>query len=91
MLTIDWVALVQDCRMEPPSCSVDASVSGPYATDCGPSISSWFFYSFILICTYMLTNLIVAVILENFSHCLSGELNEVTEADYKNFRMVRRA
>jgi hypothetical protein len=62
-----WLDAQTGCMLEPPLCSRERG-------DCGSPWAPLYFYSFVVICSLVLINIFVAVILENFAH--------VAEADH---------
>ncbi|XP_046577854.1 LOW QUALITY PROTEIN: sodium leak channel non-selective protein-like [Haliotis rubra] len=67
----DWNKIMHDCMISPPFCS-----RGPnyWDTDCGNFTASLiYFCTFYVIITYIVLNLLVAIIMENFSLFYSNE------------------
>ena len=61
-----WSGLMGDCLVQPPFCDRDAG-------DCGSWLAVPYFVSFQVIGSFVLLNLLVAVILENFTSL--GDVN----------------
>lgn len=56
-----WNAVMVDCMVQPPQCSKSAG-------NCGDEVvAPLFFFSFVMIGSLIMLNLVVAVVLENFS------------------------
>ncbi|KAK2190821.1 hypothetical protein NP493_67g04004 [Ridgeia piscesae] len=67
----DWNKIMHDCMIAPPYCTTGANY---WETDCGNSaVALMFFCSFYVIITYVILNLLVAIIMENFSLFYSNE------------------
>ncbi|XP_064638187.1 sodium leak channel NALCN-like isoform X2 [Lineus longissimus] len=67
----DWNKIMHDCMISPPYCT-----KGPnfWDSDCGNfSASVVYFITFYVIITYIVLNLLVAIIMENFSLFYSNE------------------
>lgn len=81
----DWNKIMHDCMVAPPFCT-----PGPnyWETDCGNFTGSLiFFCSFYVIITYIVLNLLVAIIMENFSLFYSNEEDALLSyADIRNFQ-----
>ena len=82
----DWNQIMHDCMVEPPSCTVARPPD--YRTDCGNfTVALVFFCSFYVIITYIVLNLLVAIIMENFSLFYSNEEDALLSyADIRNFQ-----
>ncbi|PAV58369.1 hypothetical protein WR25_23917 isoform A [Diploscapter pachys] len=85
----DWNDIMHDCMRSPPFCYWSEGVSY-YQTDCGNYFGAIiYFCSFYLIITYIVLNLLVAVIMENFSLFYSSEEDALLSyADIRNFQLV---
>ncbi|XP_037089307.1 sodium leak channel non-selective protein-like [Pollicipes pollicipes] len=84
----DWNQIMHDCMVEPPSCTPAARGSSYWLTDCGNfTVALVFFCSFYVIITYIVLNLLVAIIMENFSLFYSNEEDALLSyADIRNFQ-----
>ncbi|KAK3859162.1 hypothetical protein Pcinc_034699, partial [Petrolisthes cinctipes] len=83
----DWNKIMHDCMVAPPFCTV-SHYSNYWETDCGNFTGSLiFFCSFYVIITYIVLNLLVAIIMENFSLFYSNEEDALLSyADIRNFQ-----
>ncbi|KNC49505.1 voltage-gated Ion Channel superfamily [Thecamonas trahens ATCC 50062] len=81
----DWQGIMLDCAIQPPLCtrlkvtsalSVTSSSAGPQ-DDCGSVLAYAYFISFFVAGAYVMLNMFIAVILENFSYCSSTHSNYV--------------
>lgn len=81
----DWYRMMHDCMLEPPYCTKAANY---WETDCGNfGMSFTFFSSFYIIITHMVLNLLVAIIMENFSIFYSSEEDALLSyTDIRNFQ-----
>ncbi|KAH9371235.1 hypothetical protein HPB48_013520 [Haemaphysalis longicornis] len=81
----DWNKIMHDCMVSPPYCTLAANY---WETDCGNFTGSLiFFCSFYVIITYIVLNLLVAIIMENFSLFYSNEEDALLSyADIRNFQ-----
>ena len=81
----DWYRMMHDCMIQPPYCTKGKNY---WETDCGNlGISFAFFSSFYIIITHMVLNLLVAIIMENFSLFYSSEEDALLSyADIRNFQ-----
>ncbi|XP_063698698.1 sodium leak channel NALCN isoform X3 [Culicoides brevitarsis] len=81
----DWNKIMHDCMIQPPYCT-----PGPnyWETDCGNFTASLvYFCTFYVIITYIVLNLLVAIIMENFSLFYSNEEDALLSyADIRNFQ-----
>ncbi|PVD19084.1 hypothetical protein C0Q70_21643 [Pomacea canaliculata] len=67
----DWNKIMHDCMVSPPFCTPGGNY---WETDCGNGLASIiYFCSFYVIITYIVLNLLVAIIMENFSLFYSNE------------------
>ncbi|GFN75763.1 sodium leak channel non-selective protein-like [Plakobranchus ocellatus] len=67
----DWNKIMHDCMVSPPFCTKGGNY---WETDCGNYIASIiYFCTFYVIITYIVLNLLVAIIMENFSLFYSNE------------------
>ena len=85
----DWNRVLHDCMQKPPACSYDKK-DNYWETSCGNF--NWailFFCSFYVIITYISLNLLVAIIMENFSLFYSNEEDALLSyADIRNFQIT---
>jgi len=81
----DWNKMMHDAMLSPPFCTRGANY---WSTDCGNfSISLAYFCSFYVCITYIVLNLLVAIIMENFSLFYSNEEDALLSyADIRNFQ-----
>uniref|UniRef100_A0A1B6CHW0 Ion transport domain-containing protein n=1 Tax=Clastoptera arizonana TaxID=38151 RepID=A0A1B6CHW0_9HEMI len=81
----DWNKIMHDCMIQPPYCT---PANNYWETDCGNFIASLiYFCSFYVIITYIVLNLLVAIIMENFSLFYSNEEDALLSyADIRNFQ-----
>ena len=67
----DWNKIMHDCMVSPPFCTTGDKY---WETDCGNyMVSIIYFCTFYVIITYIVLNLLVAIIMENFSLFYSNE------------------
>jgi len=79
----NWQKIMHDCMVEPPMCTKFSDAD----TDCGSSAGAIiYFVSFFIFSSYMIMNLFVAIILDNFSVCLSMENSFVSEEELNRFQ-----
>nr|AXS78260.1 Sodium leak channel non-selective protein [Anisakis simplex] len=85
----DWNDIMHDCMRSPPLCYYEEGINY-WQTDCGNYFGAIiYFCSFYLIITYIVLNLLVAVIIENFSLFYSSEEDALLSyADIRNFQQV---
>ncbi|KAK7862065.1 hypothetical protein R5R35_011485 [Gryllus longicercus] len=81
----DWNKIMHDCMIQPPYCT---PADNYWETDCGNFTASLvYFCSFYVIITYIVLNLLVAIIMENFSLFYSNEEDALLSyADIRNFQ-----
>lgn len=81
----DWNKIMHDCMLSPPYCTPGKNY---WETDCGNFTGSLiYFCSFYVIITYIVLNLLVAIIMENFSLFYSNEEDALLSyADIRNFQ-----
>ncbi|KAL1109977.1 hypothetical protein AAG570_014086 [Ranatra chinensis] len=81
----DWNKIMHDCMVQPPFCTPAGNY---WETDCGNVVASLiYFCSFYVIITYIVLNLLVAIIMENFSLFYSNEEDALLSyADIRNFQ-----
>lgn len=82
----DWNKIMHDAMLSPPFCT--PSGDNFWTTDCGNYYASLaFFCSFYVCITYIVLNLLVAIIMENFSLFYSNEEDALLSyADIRNFQ-----
>ncbi|VDK42501.1 unnamed protein product [Anisakis simplex] len=85
----DWNDIMHDCMRSPPLCYW-AEGANYWETDCGNYYGAIiYFCSFYVIITYIVRNLLVAIIIENFSLFYSSEEDALLSyADIRNFQIV---
>ncbi|GBP70250.1 Sodium leak channel non-selective protein [Eumeta japonica] len=81
----DWNKIMHDCMAAPPYCT---PADNYWETDCGNFTASLaYFCTFYVIITYIVLNLLVAIIMENFSLFYSNEEDALLSyADIRNFQ-----
>ncbi|XP_063838880.1 sodium leak channel NALCN [Ostrinia nubilalis] len=81
----DWNKIMHDCMVAPPFCT---PADNYWETDCGNFTASLaYFCTFYVIITYIVLNLLVAIIMENFSLFYSNEEDALLSyADIRNFQ-----
>ncbi|KAI8427819.1 hypothetical protein MSG28_002215 [Choristoneura fumiferana] len=81
----DWNKIMHDCMVAPPYCT---PADNYWETDCGNFTASLaYFCTFYVIITYIVLNLLVAIIMENFSLFYSNEEDALLSyADIRNFQ-----
>ena len=84
----DWNRVLHDSMLSLPNCT-RPSGSNFWQTDCGNFVAAIvFFCSFYVIITYIVLNLLVAIIMENFSLFYSNEEDALLSyADIRNFQV----
>ncbi|CAD6198464.1 unnamed protein product [Caenorhabditis auriculariae] len=85
----DWNDIMHDCMRSAPFCYWQEGLNY-WETDCGNYYGAIiYFCSFYLIITYIVRNLLVAIIMENFSLFYSSEEDALLSyADIRNFQLV---
>ncbi|PIC33562.1 hypothetical protein B9Z55_013496 [Caenorhabditis nigoni] len=85
----DWNDIMHDCMRSAPFCYWNEGMNY-WETDCGNFYGAIiYFCSFYLIITYIVRNLLVAIIMENFSLFYSSEEDALLSyADIRNFQYV---
>ncbi|VDN38978.1 unnamed protein product [Gongylonema pulchrum] len=85
----DWNDIMHDCMRSPPLCYWKEGANY-WETDCGNYYGAIiYFCSFYVIITYIVRNLLVAIIIENFSLFYSSEEDALLSyADIRNFQNV---
>ncbi|CAG0914974.1 unnamed protein product [Notodromas monacha] len=81
----DWNKIMHNCMVQPPFCTHGQNY---WETDCGHFTGALiYFCSFYVIITYIVLNLLVAIIMENFSLFYSSEEDALLSyADIRNFQ-----
>ena len=70
----DWNKIMHDCMIQTPYCTEAAEGENYWKTDCGSKLGALcYFISFYVIITFVFLNLLIAVIIENFSLFYSSE------------------
>lgn len=62
----NWQLMMRDCELSPPDCSENPPDGG--TSTCGNAIAVPFFVSFVILCSFLVLNLFVAVIMDNFDY-----------------------
>jgi len=82
----NWNEVMGDCQVEPPYCT-----NWGERADCGMKLVSPVYYSsFFMFGVYLMLNLFIAVILDNFSNCYNKESNTVTQDHLEQYRALWR-
>jgi len=80
----NWHEIMGNCEVTEPDCS-------PIYEDCGlPMVSQIYFISFYMFGVYLMLNLFIAVIIDNFSNCYSKESNLITSDHLEEYRALWR-
>uniref|UniRef100_A0A671QAW2 Sodium leak channel NALCN n=1 Tax=Sinocyclocheilus anshuiensis TaxID=1608454 RepID=A0A671QAW2_9TELE len=84
----DWNKIMHDCMVQPPFCSPDKHRY--WETDCGNYAGTLiYFCSFYVIIAYIMLNLLVAIIVENFSLFYSTEEDQLLSYnDLRHFQII---
>ncbi|KAK3727865.1 hypothetical protein QZH41_001643 [Actinostola sp. cb2023] len=84
----DWNKVMHDCMIDAPYCT--PADDEDWRTDCGNRAASLiFFISFYVLVTFVLLNVFVAVIIENFSlFYASDEDSYLSNTDLRDFQMA---
>uniref|UniRef100_A0A8B9HK44 Sodium leak channel, non-selective n=1 Tax=Astyanax mexicanus TaxID=7994 RepID=A0A8B9HK44_ASTMX len=84
----DWNKIMHDCMVQPPSCTPDKHRY--WETDCGNYAGALiYFCSFYVIIAYIMLNLLVAIIVENFSLFYSTEEDQLLSYnDLRHFQII---
>ena len=77
----DWAAIMSDCRASPESSSCTLEEG-----NCGSAAAIPFFVSFQVLGSFVMLNLVVAVILENFTTLGNVNPNLISSNDIANFK-----
>jgi hypothetical protein len=83
----DWNKIMHDCMIAPPACTTGKNY---WESDCGNFMAALlYFCSFYVIITYIVLNLLVAIIMENFSLFYSNEEDALLSySDIRHFQIV---
>ncbi|XP_077983388.1 sodium leak channel NALCN-like [Glandiceps talaboti] len=83
----DWNKIMHDCMIQPPYCTMGPNY---WESDCGNfGAALLFFCSFYIIIAYIVLNLLVGIIMENFSLFYSNDEDALLSyADLKNFQIT---
>ncbi|KAI0978501.1 hypothetical protein GJ496_008670, partial [Pomphorhynchus laevis] len=83
----DWNKIMHDCMIQPPYCTPARNY---WESDCGNVTASvLYFLSFYVIITYIVLNLLLAIIMENFSLFYSNEEDALlSHMDVRHFQYV---
>ncbi|CAH8534529.1 unnamed protein product [Schistosoma mattheei] len=83
----DWNKIMHDCMIQPPFCRMHATF---WETDCGNFRAALiYFCSFYVIITYVMLNVLVAIIMENFSLFYSNDEDAIMSYnDIRNFQLA---
>ncbi|OQV25787.1 Sodium leak channel non-selective protein [Hypsibius exemplaris] len=87
----DWNRIMHDCMVTPPFCTRQLPpLDSFWDTDCGNWTGALiYFCSFYVMITYIVLNLLVAIIIENFSLFYSNEEDALLSyADLRNFQFT---
>ncbi|KAG8586440.1 hypothetical protein GDO81_005373 [Engystomops pustulosus] len=84
----DWNKIMHDCMVQPPFCTPDSSRY--WETDCGNYAGAlMYFCSFYVIIAYIMLNLLVAIIVENFSLFYSTEEDQLLSPnDLRHYQII---
>ncbi|KAK0141815.1 Sodium leak channel non-selective protein [Merluccius polli] len=84
----DWNKIMHDCMVQPPFCTPD--MHRYWETDCGNYAGALiYFCSFYVIIAYIMLNLLVAIIVENFSLFYSTEEDQLLSYnDLRHFQII---
>ncbi|KAG2456768.1 NALCN protein, partial [Polypterus senegalus] len=84
----DWNKIMHDCMVQPPFCTPDNHRY--WETDCGNYAGAlMYFCSFYVIIAYIMLNLLVAIIVENFSLFYSTEEDQLLSYnDLRHFQII---
>ncbi|GAA55210.1 sodium leak channel non-selective protein [Clonorchis sinensis] len=83
----DWNKIMHDCMIQPPFCRMRPNF---WETDCGNFRAALiYFCSFYVIITYVMLNVLVAIIMENFSLFYSNDEDAIMSYnDIRNFQLA---
>eukprot|EP00759_Apiculatamorpha_spiralis_P048850 PhF_6_TR44136/c0_g1_i1/m.67462 len=82
-----WNGLMHDCMVQPPDCQpdYDPETDTTYDTCGNPIVAPIFFITFLIIGSFVLTNLFIAIILDNFDVTMKIEKSKLTTQDLQKF------
>merc|ERR1711865_717733 len=90
MMTLSWVGLMNDCWYFEDSCTF-ATVDR-YGTptrdnedDCGLTVAPLIFFSYVVLTTYVMWNVLLAVVIDKFSDVYSLASCTVNEIEIRNY------
>jgi sodium leak channel non-selective protein len=85
----DWNKIMHDCMVAPPACTRNSEIDY-WESDCGNFTAAiLYFCSFYVIITYIVLNLLVAIIMENFSLFYSNEEDALLSySDMRHFQTI---
>nr|VZI50442.1 unnamed protein product [Spirometra erinaceieuropaei] len=83
----DWNKIMHDCMIQPPFCKLRETF---WETNCGNAQASLaYFCTFYVIITYVMLNVLVAIIMENFSLFYSNDEDAIMSySDIRNFQQA---
>ncbi|ORZ36529.1 Ion transport protein-domain-containing protein, partial [Catenaria anguillulae PL171] len=82
----DWPNIMQDLLVDGPLC---VKGNGYLQSDCGSPIAAYiFFVSFFIVCTYVLLNLIIALLVNNFDYCFSTNHTIISDDGLRSFQLA---
>ena len=68
----NWQAMMVDCVLSPPdACQLEPADGG--SSTCGSAFAYFYFISFVVICSFLVLNLFIAVIMDNFEYLTMDE------------------
>eukprot|EP00899_Mesostigma_viride_P006469 jgi/Mesvir1/15823/Mv03377-RA.1 len=79
----NWNGIMYDCMVQPPDCD-----NSPEVDNCGLRWAWLYFVSFVLMGSFVMFNLFIAVVLENFSASKLDNDNQVTVKHLHEFRRI---
>ena len=85
----DWNVIMHDLSVQSPLCTDNAEERTGYwlPNDCGNQIfAMWFLISYLIVCTFTVMNLFVAVILDNFTYVSNVAGNEFGQKKLDHFK-----
>ncbi|KAF9167992.1 calcium channel protein [Actinomortierella ambigua] len=85
----NWDFVMHDMMVEPPECT--PSQQNYLDSDCGSRVWAYImFLSFYIVCTYILLNMFIAVIISNFSFAYQSDSIStlITREDLRNYKLT---
>lgn len=80
-----WNGLMYDCMVEYPRCDDDNNPNNDYG--CGNPLAAYmYFYSFMILGSFIMLNLFLAVVLENYTVCVCEKI--ITKEHLHDFRRI---